>query len=98
MATDLSTLLTDKGLGVYDRMAPGDIGDYEKNKEAILKRYQFTEDGFRTRFHESPPQVGENPGQFFTNIGNYLVRWKKVANVPGTYEGLRRLSILEQFL
>ena len=63
-ATDLSALLTGRALGVYARMAPGDAGDYEKVKEAILKRYQLTEEDFRTRFHESPPEVGESPGQF----------------------------------
>ena len=55
-ATDLSALLTGKALGVYARLSVDDAVDYDKVKEALLKRYQLTEEGFRVKFRESQPE------------------------------------------
>ena len=97
-ATDLSALLSGKALGVYARLSNDEAKDYDKVKDALLKRYQLTEDGFRLKFREGQPESGESPGQFLTRIGNYLARWMKLANAGETYEGLRNLIIMEQYI
>ena len=97
-ASSLSALLTGKALGVYARLSRDEAKVYDKVKNALLTRYQLTEDGFRLKFRESLPEVGESPGQFLTRIGNYLERWMKMAETEETFEGLRQLVILEQFL
>ena len=33
---------------------------YDKLKEALLKRFQLTEEGFRTKFRSSRPEVGDS--------------------------------------
>ena len=49
-ASTLGTQLTGKALDVYSRMSDEDANDYEKLKEALLIRYEYTEDGFKERF------------------------------------------------
>ena len=97
-ASSLSALLTGKALGVYVRLSRDEAKVYDKVKDALLTRYQLTEEGFRMKFRESPPEVGESPGQFLTRIGNYLESWMKLAKAEATFEGLRQLVIMEQFL
>ena len=46
----------------YERFATSqewDDGDYEKQKTALLQRYEFTENGFRLIFRENQLEVGE---------------------------------------
>ena len=97
-AVNLSALLTGKALEVYSRLSVEDAKDFEKLKEALLKRYQLTEEGFRHKFRESKAETGESPGQYVVRLDNYLTRWMKMGGVPDTYDGLRSLVIREQFL
>ena len=46
-ATNLSTLLQGKALDVYSRLSSTEATDYDKLCDALLKRYQLTEEGFR---------------------------------------------------
>ena len=73
-ATSLSALLTGKALDVYSRMSETAAVDYRGLKEALLKRYNLTEDGFRVRFRDSKPEDGESPEQFITRLKRYLIR------------------------
>ena len=60
----LSTLLSGKALVVYSRMSDDQMNEYDKVKEAILRRYDFTEDGYRNRTGLDVPEVEETPDQF----------------------------------
>ncbi|CAB4010692.1 Hypothetical predicted protein [Paramuricea clavata] len=51
-ATSLSTLLTGKALDVYSRMSETAAVDYKELKEALLKRCDLTENGFRELWTE----------------------------------------------
>ncbi len=97
-ATDLSALLTGTALSVYSRLSRQDALVYDKVKEALLTRYELTEEGFRKKFRESLPESGESPQQFINRINNYLMRWQNLSKVEETYEGLRDLIIFEQFI
>ena len=55
-ATALSALLTGKALDVYSRLPDDTALDYEKVKEALLIRYQLTEEGFKKKYRESDPE------------------------------------------
>ena len=98
MGTDLSALLTGKALSVCSRLSRQDAVVYDKVKEALLTRYELTEDGFRKKFRESLPENGESPQQFVNRISNYLMRWQNLSKVEETYEGLRDLILSEQFI
>ena len=49
---NIRALLTGHGLEVYSRIPSGKPLDYYKLKEALLKRYQLTEEGFHSKFSE----------------------------------------------
>ncbi|XP_078575255.1 uncharacterized protein LOC144861313 [Branchiostoma floridae x Branchiostoma japonicum] len=94
----LSALLSGDALEVYSRLSDSDAGDYQKVKEAVLKRYKLTEKGYRAMFRNEVPKYGESPDQYVTRIGNYLDRWVDLSGTPSTYAGLRELIVKEQFL
>jgi len=72
--------------------------DYTKLKEALLKRFDFTEEGFRKRFRNCRAEQSETVSQFASRISNYLNRWLELAKCPLTYEGLKDIIIREQVL
>jgi len=72
--------------------------EYAKLKDALLKRYQLSADGFKKRFRSAKPEAGETPSQFLTRIDNYLQHWIELAKVEKTYDGLKTLIVQEQYL
>ncbi len=97
-AINLSTLLTGNGLKVYSALSDDEANDYDTLKEAILKRYELTEEGFRTKFRSARPEIRETPAQFVTRISNYLTRWVELSGTDKTYAGITDLLIKEQFI
>ena len=95
-ATMLSALLSGTALDVYARLSSDDAVKYEVVKTALLKRYNLTEEGFRSKFRNSRPEEGENARQFVTRVTTYLNQWMKMAEVT-TLETLKDLIIREQF-
>ncbi|XP_078579131.1 uncharacterized protein LOC144863645 [Branchiostoma floridae x Branchiostoma japonicum] len=83
-ASSLSALLSGNALDVYGRLSDEEAKDYKKVKEAILKRYELTEDGFR---------LGEAPDQYIVRLSHYLDRWIELSDVPKTYDGIRDLIV-----
>ena len=96
-ATNLSTLLQGKASEVYSRLSTEDANDYEKLRDALLKRYQLKEEVFHQKFRNSKQEIGETAGQFVIRLSNYLARWMESGKVKATFEGLRDLIIREQF-
>jgi len=97
-ATSLSALLTGRALDVYSRLSETSASDYDTLKEALLKRYELTESGFRNRFKNSKPDQGESPEQFFIRLGNYLTRWIELSGIDKDYDSLCDLLIKDQFI
>ena len=89
---------TGKALEVYSRLDSDAAKDYEKLKVALLKRYDFTEDGYRVRFRDIKPEVDESPDQFIVRLTSYLVKWVELSDTGKTYEGIRNLMVKEQFI
>ena len=83
---------------MYARLPEKEITDYEKLKQALLKRFNLTEEGFRTRFRSAKPEGGETPLQFITRMESYLIRWLELAKMAKTYEGLKTLMLREQYI
>lgn len=87
-----------KALDVYSRLSPPDSLNYDKLKDALLKRFQLTEEGFRSKFRSSKPEVGETSSQFVVRLEDYLSSWMDLAKVTQDYDGLRDLILREQFM
>ena len=96
-ALQISSLLTGRALDVYARLSSDKATDYQEIKAALLKNYNLTEEGYRTKFRMTKPEDNENPEQFITRIGNYLDKWIQTAAATN-YNLLKTLIIKEQFL
>ena len=92
----LSTLLSGTALDVYARLSSADAMNYKLVKMALLKRYNMTEEGFRSKFRSARPQKGENPSQFITRIRSYLNHWIDMAEIK-SFDAFKDLIIREQF-
>ena len=94
----LSALLKGKALEVYSGLAPEESSDYDKLKSALLKRFQMTEEGYKTKFRTCRPERGETPCQFVARLSNYFHRWVDLSKIEHQYESLVDLLLREQFI
>ena len=97
-AVYLSALLKGKALEVYSRLPIKDAQDYEVLKDALLKRFNLTEEGFKQKFKTAKPEVNEAPSQFLARLESYLMRWIELAEVVQNFDGLKILMVKEQCL
>ena len=91
----LSALLKGRALDVYSMMPTEYANDYDQLKDALLKRYQLSADGFKKRFRSAKPESGETPIQFLTRLDNYLLRWIELAKADKSFDGLKTLIVQE---
>ena len=97
-ATHLSALLKGRALDIYAMLPTEKALDYNVLKQALLKRYEMTEDGFKTKFRSCRPESGETFEQFAERQSSYLTRWVDMAGSHRTYESLFDLMVRDQFL
>ena len=97
-AVCLSALLQGKALEVYSRMSQLDASNYETLKNALLKHFQMTEEGYRVRFHTNRPGKGETPTQFAQRLKSYLNRWIELSGIEQDFESVVDLVLREQFI
>jgi len=87
-----------KCFGVYSRLPAKDAQDYEILKDALLKRFSLTEEGFKQKFKSTRAEIGEAPTQFIARLESYLMRWIDLAKVKNDFEGFMNLIVREQYL
>lgn len=92
----LSALLTGRALEVYIRMPDDQSSDYDKLRDALLRRYQLNEEGFRQKFRRAKLQQGETYSQFADRIKGYFTRWAEMGTSAKTYDELMDLMVREQ--
>ncbi|XP_033727799.1 uncharacterized protein LOC117317109 [Pecten maximus] len=97
-AVHLGALLKGRSLEVYHRLSDEDSVKYSKLKEALLKKFQMSEEGFRLKFRTCKPETGETSEQFVVRLENYLDRWVDMSQTEHTYESLTDLLVQEQFI
>lgn len=97
-AVYLSALLKGKALDVYARLPPENAQDYETLKQALLKRYALTEEGYQQKLYHSKPEQGESPQQFIVRLNSYFLRWIELAKVDQSFDGVRSLIVRERYL
>ena len=97
-AINLSALLSGKALQVYSRLSAKDAQDYEQVRDALFKRFNLSEDGFRNKFRQTRPEKDESPCQFLQRLENLFDRWVQLANIKHSFDELKNLMIREQYL
>ena len=95
-ALNLSALLHGIALDVYNRQHVNDTSNYDSLKEALLRRFLLTEEGFREKLRTAKPERGESFGQFMTRLEGYFNRWIELGHVDKTYQGLKDALLREQ--
>ena len=80
-------MLQGKALDVYSRLSSVDAVNYDALKDALLTRYQLTEEGFRVKFRTSRQESGETASQFVVRLSNYLSRWMELGKVSEDFGG-----------
>jgi len=94
----MSALLKGKALEVYSRLPVKDAQDYEILNDALLKRFNLTEKGFKQKFKSPRAEVDEAPTHFIARLENYLMKWIDLANVEKDFNGLMNFIVREQYL
>ena len=97
-ASSLSALLTGRALDVYSRLSDTAAKNYNTVKEALLKRYELTEEGYRTRFINFKPEEGESCDQCLVRLKNYFHKWVELSNTQKDFESVCDLIVKQQFI
>ena len=97
-AVSLASLLQGKALETYQHLSPVEASDFDCVKEALLRCYQCTAEGYRLRFRNVKFHKDETALQFGNRVKNYFQRWAELAECEETYDDLFDLILTEQFL
>ncbi len=91
--------MTGRALDVYSRSPNSAANDYKQLKQALLKRHNLTDEGYRLKFRQERPVRNESPPQFIARLLNYVKKWMSLAEVDDTLPAqVCDLFVREQFL
>ena len=91
----LASNLIGKAQQAYAGLSTEDASDYNKLKEAILQRYDITEESYRQRFRAIKRKSGESSKELVARLNDLALKWLKSCKSP---EEVRDKIVLEQFL
>jgi hypothetical protein len=97
-SVQLSILLSGKALDTYYGLNEEDQKNYDQVKDALMRRFELTEDEFRKQFFSAKADQGESPTQFMVRLERILARWIQSAKINKTFVGLCSLLVQEQFI
>ena len=87
-AAYLSALLKGHALDLYDRLSTKDAADYDKLKDALLKKFDMTKRGFRKKFRYSRLEKSETFKQFSSRLCSYSNKWLTMAKIEKSFEAV----------
>ncbi|KAK0067910.1 hypothetical protein Bpfe_002751 [Biomphalaria pfeifferi] len=73
---------------------------YPSLREALLKSFEYTSDGYKGKFRTARIERGETYQLFGTRIRikGYLNKWVQMSGAEQTFEGLLQLLLIDQLL
>ncbi|XP_060594061.1 uncharacterized protein LOC132748456 [Ruditapes philippinarum] len=95
---NLPFLLKGTAREVFDRLPLEDRTDYDKLKDALLRQFELTDDGYKKKFRTERPRENETFVMFLARISRYLDGWLRLSKVEKTYEKLLDFIVRDQFL
>ena len=95
-AVKLVPYLTGKAQAAYAAMSIMESNDYEKVKEAILKRYDITEETYRQRFRSTKKSREESYKEMYVRLKDLFKKWTKPDRK--TVEEIMEVIIMEQLV
>ena len=90
--------LTGEAVEVVNRLRIEHSNSYEKMKEALLRRYECNQEGYKRKFYENKPERGESFSMYINRSADYLTNWFKMAKVQQDYESCMDFLVREQLL
>ena len=90
--------MTGRALEVYSRLSDRDAVNYDRLKEALLSRYDLTEEGYRSKFRTAKPLEGESCEQFIVRLQNYVQKWTEMAKCDESWPNVRSLQVKKHFV
>ena len=87
--------LTGKAQQAYAAMRAEDAGTYQLLKEAILRRYDVSDETYRQRFRETVKKEDETVSELAVRLDDLLQKWTKDCK---TVAEVRDLMVREQLL
>ena len=96
-AMQLSLLLTGKTLNTVYGLPQHKQHDYDEVKDTFMRKFSFTEEGFRRELFCTKMGEDESPAQFMTRLDRLCQRWVKAMKIEMTFDGLRHLIVREEF-
>ena len=94
----LGSLWTGQALGEYSRLPAVEARNYATLKKALLTRYQLTQEDYRRKFMTGRQLGRESASQLLVRLEHLFDHWVRMSDIQQTYEGLRQLTIMEQYL
>ena len=82
-AVKLAPQLTGKAQQAYAAMSTEQAGDYEALKEAILRRYDTSEETYRQRFRAATKKEDEVVSELVVRLNDLLQKWTKTCTSEG---------------
>ena len=94
-AVKLAPHLTGKAQQAYAAMRPEEAGKYKDVKQAILSRYDISEDTYQQRFRSARRKEHETYRELAVRMLDWMRKWSDGCN---SVEELRELIVVEQLL
>lgn len=94
----MGTLLQGTALALYHSLCAAGSLSYNVLKQALLTKFQCSQEGFRERFRSCRPEQEESFPSFFTRLKHLFQRWTDMAGVEKDFHRLVDLILSEQIL
>ncbi|KAL2077897.1 hypothetical protein ACEWY4_025582 [Coilia grayii] len=95
-AIHLIPLLTGKARSAFIAMDPENNMDFDKLKEAILKKYEINAETYRAQFRALETNQDETPQELYVRLKDLFCKWVKYDS--SSKEALMETMVLEQYL
>ncbi|KAL2086360.1 hypothetical protein ACEWY4_017419 [Coilia grayii] len=95
-AIHLIPLLTGKARSAFIAMDPENNMDFDKLKEAILKKYEINAETYRAQFRALETNQDETPRELYIRLKDLFCKWVKYDS--SSKEALMETMVLEQYL
>lgn len=91
----LASNLVGKAQQAYASLSTEDASDYDKLKQAILQKFDITEESYRQRFRSSQRKQNESNRELVARLDDLASKWLKSCK---SAKEVRDKIIMEQFL
>ena len=94
----VQSVLTGKGRSTYLSLSLEQSADYDVIKKAVSQAYNLTAENYRIKFRRYRKDDKQTYIEYAHNVEKYFNKWISAANVNDSYDKLREVVLLEQYL